>query len=619
MFERKLFIPLSVFLVGIYSFFITTPQVYAVACGGACGGSRICNPGYSCDGTCYHDYVDCPTNCGYAGGNKNKYPCGTHVCPAIPIPPRGTCDMSCGAPPTTLDDGACGTYECPGNPDSAPPAIPTGAVTYSPDPTCKDTYMATYSWNAVADSGCAGLNSTPYWAQGSSVSDFSSVLSGWTNTWVNSLNQTTTTAYSPGINLYFHVRSRDALNNQSAWSATDSVVIPTPSPYPTIHVSGPLSEDINGSCNPLSLVSSFTFNPVTVPALGVTPICTNPSSSSYECDFIIDNQKGLCVSPNIEVTMGGTYSGYGTIGWRSGAGGGECSGYPVSRSYAVGESDTNIPLYFTYNSILPTPIPTVTPGGPTVTPTPTTPPAAGWFKLKDTSFNSRLSARQNYIPSNIQPYDSSDSTSTHNIFIGTAGLLMQNSQLEPGANALDANGKPIYSQYNWYTDGYSYINDVDYAKYIDYIKGRKTITSISMLSEVSTGIYSITPDLDIVLDSTIFDSKKTVLVVEGDKNVVISSNFIPANGTVALVAKHIVIEPNVTEIKAILIGKTITTGDSVNALKIDGNVIDEESLTLGRSRSDGSRPSLFVVFNVQMYLDLLPYLSTSTYDWKQIQ
>lgn len=330
------------------------------------------------------------------------------------------------------------------------------------------------------------------------------------------------------------------------------------------------------------------------------------------------------MSPDITVTMGGTYSGYGTIGWRTGSGGGQCNGSPTSNSYtAGGPTPAAAPIYFSYIAILPTPLPTVTPGGPTVTPSPTSPPVAGWFKLKDSSFNSRLSGRTNYIPSNIQSYGDGDTVSFHDMLIGSAGVLLQDGRLEPGANALDANGNPIYSHSSdgngWYTQGYTSTNDIDYLKYIDYLKGRRNITSISTPSEVTTGIYTITPSDDITLNSADFDNKKVVLVVEGDKNVIISSDFIPANGSVALLAKKIVIESSVTEVKAILIGQSITTGDSTSPLKIEGNIIDEEALTLGRARNDGSRPSLFVVSNVQMYLDLLPYLSTSTYDWKQIQ
>jgi hypothetical protein len=560
--------------------------------------------------------------------------------------------------------------------DSSTPSVPVGSVSFSPDPVCIDKSIVHYSWSAVSDVGCAGLNSTPYWAQISdnSTTDgtggFTSIIAGWeaNNMWQNTLTEQSTQSYVPGRVMYTHVRSRDALDHQSAWSATGVVVVPSPTLYPAIHVDGPLIEDINRVCSPMSLLSSFTLEPVIVPAAGVTPICSMPTTSTYSCDFYLDNQKGNCVTRNIQVTMGGTYSGYGTIGWRSGAGGGQCSGNPISRSYSVGAApDTNIPIYFAYNVVLPTstptptpegptptieptitpggptltpsptiaPSPTITPGGPTLTPTPTitptpiapTPPSAvGWFKLSQTSFNSRQQSRKNYVPYYIQKFDSEDSVANHNMMIGrsgigSSGLLLQDTQLDPGANAYIA-GVKTYSSNNWYTSGYTTTNDIDYSKYIEYIHARKDFKIISTLplSFPTDGIYSVSAD--VTLDQSLFDGKHVVLVIEGNKTASFTTNFKPPNnGVVAVLASKIDIDPTVTSIDAILIGQTVVTGDSQNPLKITGNLIDEEAggMSIGRSRSNGSYPSLFVVFDPKMYLDVLPYLSTSTYDWRQIQ
>ncbi|MFH0772789.1 MAG: hypothetical protein V1922_00565 [bacterium] len=504
--------------------------------------------------------------------------------------------------------------------DKTAPTIPVPTVVLPTDGACLGKYNVLYSWDAVADGGCSGLNSTPYSSQGSSNAGFSSLLFGWSEDWTNTRSQKTATSYSPGTNLYFRVMSRDALSWQSAWSATSPVTIPTPSPYPTIHVSGPLSEDINRTCNPMTLTSNFTIEPEIVPALGVTPICPTlaPGASTYSCNFIINNQTGLCVSPNIQVTLNGSYSGYGTIGWRSGAGGGVCSGYPASRSYSAGNSDTSVPLYFTYNAILPTQSP------PGVTP-PVPPNVAGWFKLSQTSYISRQSGRQNFIPNYIQKYDTDDATTNHNLMIGrssvgSSGLLLQNGPLDPGANGY-TNGTVTYSSNNWYTNNYATTNNISYSNYIEYIKSRKDYKTITALSEINTsGIYSIATN--ITLDQNNFDGKNVVLVVANNMTASINTNFKPPNnGSVAVLAGKIEIDPAVTEINAILIGQSVTMGSSVNPIKIVGNLIDEEEagVTVERARNDGSRPSLFVVFDPQTYLNLLPYLSTSTYDWKQIQ
>jgi hypothetical protein len=200
--------------------------------------------------------------------------------------------------------------------------------------------------------------------------------------------------------------------------------------------------------------------------------------------------------------------------------------------------------------------------------------------------------------------------------LGDSGLLVQDGTLNPGGNAY-VGGVLTYSTNNWFTDGYLQANDISYSKYIDYIKARKDFKTITNLSEITTdGMYSISSP--VTLSATQFDGKKVVLVVQGT-SATFTSDFIPAGGAVAVLAKDIIIDPSVTEIDAILIGQTVTTGQSAMGLKIKGNLIDESALSVERTQSDGRMPSLFVVSNVQMYLDLLPYLSTSTYDWRQIQ
>ncbi len=701
MFVRRISSSIIILVSFISLFFIAPNTSNAATCGQACGGSVACtsgtctggvcncsvscsfgpacsptHPGYSysyttsCNLTCTlgcggswpiwpADY-DCSASCGapayvscaslachtntqnVADGN-----CGTHACtsnaPAYVACPGGA-SPACGTAASNESNGACGTHACPGNPDTTAPVVPSDTVSYTPDPSCLGTYFVSHSWGAVSDVGCAGLNTTPYWTQGSSNSGFSSVLFGWTNTWANTLSQTSASAYPPGTSLYFHVKSRDSLDNQSAWSATASVTVPTPSPYPTIHVEGPLSEDINSTCYPMSLLRDMTLEPVIVPSLGVTPVCTMPTTDSYSCNFTIDNQNGSCATPSITVTMNATYTGYGSIGWRTGTGGGECTGTPTSKTFTPGTVQADVPIYLSYNTTLPTtaptatplptstPEPTVTPGGPSITPSPTAAPtptsipiptpafAAGWFKLKDTSFLSRKSDRQNYIPGTLQLYDTTgdDSIANHNILIGGSGVLLQNGPVQAGANSY-INGDIHYSANNWYTNGYTTSTVMTVSKYIDYIKSRKDFKTITSLSEItSDGIYQI--QAPVSLTASQFDGKKVVLIVHDIAT--IPSDFIPSNGSVAILAQMIDIAPTVTEVRAVLIGTQVATGNSDTIpLKIKGNIIDEEGtgMILGRSRANGTKPSLFVVFDPQLYLNIMPYLSTSTYDWRQIQ
>jgi hypothetical protein len=84
-----------------------------------------------------------------------------------------------------------------------------------------------------------------------------------------------------------------------------------------------------------------------------------------------------------------------------------------------------------------------------------------------------------------------------------------------------------------------------------------------------------------------------------------------------ILAKKITFSSSVTTAAGIFIAQTIEY-QSTNGLKVLGNLISKTAVTL-QSRSDNTRPSLFIVFKPQMYLELLPYLSISKYDWQQLQ
>jgi len=486
--------------------------------------------------------------------------------------------------------------------DNTAPPIPVPTVEYvSEGVSCPGKYKLKYSWNAVSDSGCATMNSSPYWSQ-SSLSNTFPINLFPINTWGNYTTQTTSSSYSGGTTLYAHVQSRDALDNQSGYDTTSTtVIIPTPALYPTIHIDGPYQEKIVDSgatsCSSMSINEIDLTLQANIPPY-VTPICTK-TAASYSCNFIIDNQTpaNACVSDSITIGMNGVYSGYSSVGWLSGE---SCSGTTSTFTLSAGDSRPNIPLFFTYD----------------VT------GLEGWFKVSNASFTNRsATSRNNFIPNHIQAYDSTDDVSTHNFSIKNAGIINQQSLLNVGANSHDSEGNPIYSTPNIYTSGYSQINDVDYEKYTQYVKARKGFTTQALLSDIaSDGVYIISSPIVIdAASSTLLSNKKVVLIAEGTNTITITSDFNPTNAAVALVGPTIAIDPSVKNINAILIAGTIQTGESVNELKISGNVVSQNILILKRKRSNPQKPSFFVDFNMKAYIDLLPYLSVSTYDWKQTQ
>lgn len=479
---------------------------------------------------------------------------------------------------------------------TAPNAPSGGTVTFAANPSCTDQYVPTYTWDAVAsDNGCAGMDPSPYHPQGSTAGGFSPLL--WADAWQSSTSKAAASSYIPGTTLYFQVRSRDVFNTRSNFSSpVITGIVPSPIPYPTIHIEGPFTEKVSGLCysNITLDKNSFTFTPTTNPNTGVTTSCRAQSNTRYECNITIDNSRGLCTTATTTLTLNASYPGYSETIWRAGD---VCGGVAKDITATAGDlvDRSNIPLFLTYS------------GGSGT---------SGWFKLSQTSFNSRVNGRQNYLPNTMKTIDNSgdDSIATKFFVIGASpGTVIQNSPVIVGPSST------AYSANNWYTSSYSHVDDISYLKYIDFIKARKdfkTITNPDLSEITGDGIYSISSP--VTLSAAQFDGKKVVLVVQGS-TATFTTNFVPVGGSVAVLAKDIVIDPSVTEIDGILIGQSVATGASANGLKIKGNLIDESALQLDRLQADGRMPSLLVVFDVQTYMNVLPYLSTSTYDWRQIQ
>jgi len=485
---------------------------------------------------------------------------------------------------------------------TAPNAPSGGTVTFATNPSCTDQYIPTYTWNTVAaDNGCSGMNATPYHAQGSTAIGFSPLI--WADAWQAGTSQTAAASYAPGTSLYFKVRSRDAFDTRSLFTSAITATVPLPTPYPTIHIEGSFTEKVSGVCysNITLDKNSFTFAPTTNPSTGVTTVCHAQSNTRYECDITIDNSRGLCTVPTTTLTLNAAYPGYSEAIWRAGN---ACGNSAVDITATAGDlvDRSNIPLFLTYS------------GGSGTT---------GWFKLSQTSFNSRENGRQNYIPNTMSTFDASGDDS---VAVGVGkfflagtnpGTIVQNSPIVIGPSST------AYSANNWYTSSYSHTDDITYQKYIDYIKARKDSTAltsvpVSAASFPTNGIYTISQD--VTLDPTWFDGKNIVLVLQGTR-ATFTSNFVPTGGSVAILASDISIDPAVTQINAILIAKNVSTGDNSlgNGLKIKGNLISESALQLDRKQTDDRKPSLLVIFDVQTYINVLPYLSTSTYDWRQIQ
>ncbi len=279
------------------------------------------------------------------------------------------------------------------------------------------------------------------------------------------------------------------------------------------------------------------------------------------------------------------------------AAGGSCYVWPWS-SWTTGGR--------TVTFIVATPTPT-----PTSTPTPTPGP---WIKLKNSSFLSRNSLTSQ-IPLTPVAYDAYDTTQAYFI-IGAVGVVgapaINITTLNPSARTGNPEYKAAYSPTYLLTPN----------SYLSYIKTRKQHTVITSLSEITgSGIYVYNGALSINSNSYPFNQPyNIVLISTGTVTVTVPGVIFAPAGSVAIVSSTINFNAVITEANGIFIADNISTGNTTNkGLKIIGNLVAQTSLINGREWTDDNMPSLFIVFDSQKYLDLLPYLSTANYEWRQTQ
>lgn len=497
------------------------------------------------------------------------------------------------------------------NIDKTSPTIPGDpAVTWIPDAACLTRYSPRLDWSASTDSGCAGLHlAGSYQAHVSNNSSYASNPSPnflQDSSWISVRQYQTTNSYEGGTTLYGRVRARDNINNTSAWTSTaaTAMVVPSPTPYPTIWIRGTYQEDMGSSGTP-DCTGGMTIDPnlfdvtLNVTGIGASYVC-NKYPTEYECFVTVDNRGTDCVVPNHDISIVASYGGYDDVEWREGN---SCDGDPI----------VEIPIDTSNPDPNPTPIETFFKYG-----------EKGWFKMRDASFINKIN-RENTLPNNpsdfdgAQPDDSVVPPNNKHLIIGEAGTALYNSagkNIELGANATLG-----FSANRWFSSSYDSLTLFSRTKFFDYVKSRKQYATITALNQITeNGIYYVANNLEIT-DDAVFDGKKVLLVVGG--TVTISTPaFTPASGSVGIIAEDILIDGNTTEIDAILIGNRIDVGDSANKLKINGNLIQLGTLdpfNNSRILTSAQSPSLFIKVNHATYVDLLPYLSTSLYDWRQIQ
>ena len=244
---------------------------------------------------------------------------------------------------------------------------------------------------------------------------------------------------------------------------------------------------------------------------------------------------------------------------------------------------------------------------------------SNWIKLKNSSYNG-VSITGITVPAFVTSYDADDNGSKY-FAIGNAGSIL-NTTVSPSSAYSTPN--------NWYAASYTKSSSINPSTFLNYVKSRKEYQTVSAMSSINQeGIYLWSGDLTLNnINLNQATASKFVLIVDGnvtiDQDKFNIDNCTDASGLkkIAILSKTgtIAFSTSTQCAAGVFIAQTVNTGAITSqGLKIKGNLIAQTTLTNGRAWSDTSKPGLFVVFDPVQYINLLPYLSTAYYDWRQIQ
>jgi hypothetical protein len=269
-----------------------------------------------------------------------------------------------------------------------------------------------------------------------------------------------------------------------------------------------------------------------------------------------------------------------------------------------------------------------------------------WIKLKNASY-SGLGSRYNSIPWNVTRFGNTDDQLANNgrifstgVNSGVATTFTSPDSPDPTPfqtgsgffvqKRIDRNG--VIAKH-WSDDDYSVSQYHARSLFFDYVRSRKQVTQIDLVEEMATtiddnGIYRIgteaspidltLEDTDQAMDSAVFNDKHTLLYITGKLTIDIPE-FSPTNGHTIFIAPEIEIGPTTQNIRAVLMSHvmSVTSTDQLQerGLGVRGNIVATQYFVNNRAVADNSFPSIFLSYDPTPYVELLPFLSTSQYEW----
>lgn len=366
---------------------------------------------------------------------------------------------------------------------------------------------------------------------------------------------------------------------------------PIPTLYPTSVINGSLQTQLSsaGSCSPYTSgpTPAIGLNPDTAYDAWVTTDCsTNVPAGTYQCTVAYDNQSNSSLPTTINETLSSNVSGQPGNWHVANACGGSADNTRALSSGSVYSSGYDI-----FFSIQP------------------------WVKVVNGSFNtSGLSFLT--IPDAPVKFLADPASDPDNPY-----FLDQSNSTEAGLATNAPNNWAIptsqLSQSNWQTS--SYIPTLPFlgsGNFTNYIKARKQFTALSSspsdLSGLTDGIYYYNGAVTL----TKAPVNNVVLVVDG--NVTISSNLAPTKGFALIVNGSMTLDNAVTKLTGLYVASSFATG-TASGLEVIGNLVSAAAISNNLVPTNNLAPSMLVVFDPTQYVDLLPYLSVSKYNWQLLQ
>lgn len=240
-------------------------------------------------------------------------------------------------------------------------------------------------------------------------------------------------------------------------------------------------------------------------------------------------------------------------------------------------------------------------------------PEEPYYKLKNASFN-RKKRIDMVIPANPTAFDADDTAEPY-MMIGTSGLVTSKGDIH-----INSPSRTVSSN-NWQRSHYLVTTDTfqDLTAFIDFAKTQKKSVLISDLQSIQNHIFNIyTQSLILNQSETLPLRGPYVLAIQGDLKIESGTSqdksvFNENKEAVAiLVTGTLTIDDSIRELNGIFIANAVKfTSSEISStpLKINGNLISNTEAKVTRSQTS-DKPSLFISFKPEMYIELLPYLTT---------